>query len=265
MAEQVYRVVFEGQVEEGRDPVVVRTQLAALGLLNAEEPGKVLPGKPVVLESGLSKDQALHYAHALAATGARCRLVPCPATGAAPAASTSSDPVMAAIEPGWSPEPATPLPLATAVEPIPSEADKMMTCPKCGFEQEESEECQACGIIVTKFADRYGADDQDLCETRDVPKAGGQMYDGQLAQEQIYDGTSVQVLKSSSGEGFFAPEMRGIQKGVLGGIGMMVIAVVWFGLGYMAGIIFFYPPILFLFGLFALFKGLLTGNVSGHG
>jgi hypothetical protein len=45
---------------------------------------------------------------------------------------------------------------------------------------------------------------------------------------------------------------------------MMTIAVVWFVAGYAAGIIFFYPPILFLIGLFAFLKGILTGNLAGE-
>lgn len=65
--------------------------------------------------------------------------------------------------------------------------------------------------------------------------------------------------------GFFAPEKKGISKGVLGGLAMMVIAVVWFVAGYAAGYIFFYPPVLFVIGLYALLKGILTGNLAGKG
>ncbi len=50
---------------------------------------------------------------------------------------------------------------------------------------------------------------------------------------------------------------------MVGGILMMVIAVVWFVVGYVAGWVFYYPPILFLIGLYAFFKGMFTGNVSG--
>ena len=64
-------------------------------------------------------------------------------------------------------------------------------------------------------------------------------------------------------DSFFAPEKKGVQKGVLGGITMMVIAVVWFVGGYAAGIIFYYPPVLFLIGIYAFIKGLFTGNASG--
>lgn len=62
-------------------------------------------------------------------------------------------------------------------------------------------------------------------------------------------------------EDFFAPEKKGIEKGVLGGIIMMAIAIIWFVGGYSAGYIFYYPPILFLIGLYALLKGLFTGNI----
>ncbi len=57
---------------------------------------------------------------------------------------------------------------------------------------------------------------------------------------------------------------RGVDKGVLGGLAMMVIAVVWFfaGLQFLNRI-FFYPPILFVIGLVAFVKGLATGNIAG--
>lgn len=47
-----------------------------------------------------------------------------------------------------------------------------------------------------------------------------------------------------------------IHAGSLGGIAMMVVAVVWFVLGLKGGYIFYYPPVLFVLGLIAFFKGL---------
>ena len=44
---------------------------------------------------------------------------------------------------------------------------------------------------------------------------------------------------------------------VIGGIVMMVIAVVWFVVGWMAGRIFFYPPILFIIGIVAVIRGII--------
>ncbi|UCH98020.1 MAG: hypothetical protein JSV88_14525, partial [Candidatus Aminicenantes bacterium] len=72
-----------------------------------------------------------------------------------------------------------------------------------------------------------------------------------------------QTKEKPKDRGFFAPEKKGIQKGVVGGLAMMAIAVVWFVVGYAAGYVFYYPPILFLIGLYAFIKGLITGNIRG--
>ena len=69
---------------------------------------------------------------------------------------------------------------------------------------------------------------------------------------------------ANTGGGFFAAEKKGIGKGVLGGVIMIVIAVVWFVLGLMADRIFFYPPVLLCFGIFAVIKGLIQGNFTGR-
>jgi hypothetical protein len=50
---------------------------------------------------------------------------------------------------------------------------------------------------------------------------------------------------------------------VLGGIAMMVIAIVWFVGGLAINIIFIYPPILFIIGLIAFIKGMFAGNLAG--
>lgn len=47
------------------------------------------------------------------------------------------------------------------------------------------------------------------------------------------------------------------RSGVLGGLAAMVVAVVWFVVGWHAGKIFIYPPILFVIGGGAAIKGLL--------
>lgn len=64
-------------------------------------------------------------------------------------------------------------------------------------------------------------------------------------------------------QGSFGLEKKGMSKGVLGGIIMMAIALVWFVGGWIMGIIFFYPPILFVIGLVAFIKGAVTGNIAG--
>jgi hypothetical protein len=63
--------------------------------------------------------------------------------------------------------------------------------------------------------------------------------------------------------GSFRLEKKGLEKGVLGGIAMIAVAVVWFVVGLLCGYVFFYPPILLVIGIFAVIKGLATGNLAG--
>lgn len=48
-----------------------------------------------------------------------------------------------------------------------------------------------------------------------------------------------------------------VSRTIVGGAATMAIAVIWFGTGLVFGIIFFFPPIMFLLGLLTLVKGLM--------
>jgi hypothetical protein len=62
-------------------------------------------------------------------------------------------------------------------------------------------------------------------------------------------------------EGFFGVERAVLAKGKVGGPILMLVAVVWFVVGLGFDRIFFYPPVLFLFGLWGFFKA-ATGITS---
>ena len=132
-------------------------------------------------------------------------------------------------------------------------ASASMTCPKCGFVQPEGAECISCGVFVAKFVESSRRAE----EARHIQASVAE-------RQQAYVQTPVEHEDEVEDEGFFTPEQKGIDNGMAGGIAMMVIAAVWFGAGYLAGVIFFYPPILFLIGVFAFLKGLFTGNVAGE-
>lgn len=51
-----------------------------------------------------------------------------------------------------------------------------------------------------------------------------------------------------------------LNSGVLGGLGLIAVAVVWFVVGLFFGIIFIYPPFMAIFGMCAIVKGLISGN-----
>jgi hypothetical protein len=65
------------------------------------------------------------------------------------------------------------------------------------------------------------------------------------------------IRKSSSG-GAFGAEKGMLGAGVLGGMGLMAAAVVWFVVGLMFGYIFYYPPVMFVIGLIAMIKGFIS-------
>jgi hypothetical protein len=52
--------------------------------------------------------------------------------------------------------------------------------------------------------------------------------------------------------------LGGVNAGVVGGLVMILIAVVWFVAGLAVGIIFFYPPILAVIGVIAIIKGCVS-------
>jgi hypothetical protein len=54
----------------------------------------------------------------------------------------------------------------------------------------------------------------------------------------------------------FGLEQRAFDAGIIGGIGLMVVSVVWFVGGLMFNVIFPYPAILFLIGLAAMGRGI---------
>lgn len=98
------------------------------------------------------------------------------------------------------------------------------------------------------------ADFQEKCADFSLDKIALEKFKEKIVQRQQED----------ADRGFFGPEKKGIQKGVLGGVLMVVIAVAWFLLGLAANRIFFYPPVLLVIGIFAIIKGAATGNLAGE-
>ena len=72
-----------------------------------------------------------------------------------------------------------------------------------------------------------------------------------------------QIKESEKGE-YYAAAKIGINKGMMGGVIMIAIGVVMLIAGHIAGVFFYYAPILIGIGAFAFVKGFITGNVSGN-
>jgi hypothetical protein len=117
-------------------------------------------------------------------------------------------------------------------------------------------------FLETNFPEKYA-----MHLVTDMLREISKAFAGQYGPEAVTQSEAAQPVPQEKEKpkkgGFFAPEKKGIQKGIVGGIAMMAIATVWFFVGYEAGYIFYYPPILFVIGLYAFLKGLITGNISG--
>lgn len=138
---------------------------------------------------------------------------------------------------------------------------KGVTCPNCITQNSVNARfCQECGTNLTP-ENRVALTPEggrNLASNREVESAPKEKIEFNPGTKH-----SIDTVNKDDG-GFFAPEKKGIEKGVAGGIILMVIAFLWFFGGLAVGIIFWYPPILFIIGLYALFKGLANGNVSGE-
>jgi len=60
--------------------------------------------------------------------------------------------------------------------------------------------------------------------------------------------------------GGFGPERTALSWGVPGGILLIGVAAVWFFIGWEAGYIYFYPPVLAAIGVYGVIKGLAGGR-----
>ena len=76
--------------------------------------------------------------------------------------------------------------------------------------------------------------------------------------------TARNIDQANEARSSFRMEKALIKKGVLGGIAMMAIAVIWSFIAWNFGYIFYYTPVLFFIGLYAFIKGIVTSNFGGR-
>ena len=134
MAGQLYRVVFEGEILEGSQVQEVKRALAKLYNKTEDQVEHYFSGKRLTVKKDVDYETAMKYVKAFERAGAVCRVE--------------------GLEPHVSLE--QPLVLEKETEQ-PSQQDDAMVCPKCQFEQAHAEECVRCGIIISKYSERFDA------------------------------------------------------------------------------------------------------------
>ncbi len=148
---------------------------------------------------------------------------------------------------------------------------KQGRCPACKsvFTLEELFEAEPVATPVGPTSFNTGGNSWPAPATTKSPFGDDEDFnDYQLQAAYAAPQVHPQSMPSSlpSYQGSYQPPKpeRTWDSSVLGGIAMMVIAVVWFFGALALGVIFIYPPILFIIGLIATIKGLFAGNLSGE-
>ena len=134
MEEQLYRVIFEGEILEGSQVQEVKRALAKLYNKTEDQVEHYFSGKRLTVKKDVDYETAMKYVKAYERAGAVCRV--------------EELETHAGLE--------QPLMMEKETEQ-PSQQDDVMVCPKCQFEQGTSEECVRCGIIISKYSERFNA------------------------------------------------------------------------------------------------------------
>lgn len=138
MAGKLYRVVFEGEILEGSQVQEVKRALAKLYNRSEDQIERFFSGKRLAVKKDVDYETAMKCVKAFERAGAVCRVEE--------------------LEPHAGLE--QPLILEKETEK-PSQQDDGMVCPKCQFAQAPAEECVRCGIIISKYSERFHAPESE--------------------------------------------------------------------------------------------------------
>ncbi len=236
-----YKVIFLGLAVAGPEEEARLIQgLQKKFSLSQERAEQIIHRVPIVIKKGISKSEMERYAKAFEEIGGRIRVEeepspesvessrePGPASKPVPPQQTEPPPRR---EPP--PKPTPPPQPGPLFERKPYTGN-MVTCPQCGFEQPETDECVKCGIIISKFvryqemAKTYEGQVREISsEERPAPSwESGEGFIGafiQTTREVLFSPT--QFFKKITGsKGYWAPLIYGVICGVIGGC----MAILW--------------------------------------
>jgi hypothetical protein len=124
-----YRLVFRGEVENGRDIGNIKQEFSRLFKIDESGINEFFSGKPVVIKAQLNYETAVRYQSALRQIGILTAI---------DAHSNDEEPVEVSSSGGGEENPN-------------AQNAAIVRCPKCGHVQKESAECARCGLIINKY------------------------------------------------------------------------------------------------------------------
>lgn len=137
-------------------------------------------------------------------------------------------------------------------KPMPAPAKLKAKAPPPDDEDEDIPEVEAVD------------EEEDFEEAEEVEEADEDEEEEERPRKKKSNKKKSKKYKPIRRGGTSASEAGGFSYSIIGGLLIMILAVVWFVGGLMVGILFFYPPILFIVGVVAFINGLIRGNVAGE-
>jgi hypothetical protein len=236
-----YKVTFLGLTVAG--PEEEARLLAGLQKkfnLTPERAERLFQKVPIVVKKGISKAEMERYIKAFEEIGGKVKAEEEPSserleiTRELPEVGPRPEAVRPEPPPGREP-PASPQPslkFGPSVEKR-TYTGKMVTCPQCGFEQPETDECIKCGIIISKFfqyqemAKTYEGQVREI-SSEERPAPSWEKGEGFIesfintTREALFSPTQF-FKKVAEGRGYWAPLIYGVICGVIGSC----VAVLW--------------------------------------
>jgi hypothetical protein len=169
--------------------------------LTPEKAERLLQRVPIVVKKGVSKEEMEKYVKAFEGIGGRIRVE---------------------VE-----EEITELPeISAEAEPEKKPyMGRMVTCPQCGFEQPETDECVKCGVIISKYVSQQekahcieGQVREVSPEDKPVPWESGEGFLSAFFRTTggaLFSPTRF-FKKISIGEGYWTPLIYGLITGIIG-------------------------------------------------
>jgi hypothetical protein len=174
--------------------------------LSPEKAERLLEKVPVIVKKGITQDEMERYVSAFESLGGRVRV--------------EEEPLFQTPEVSIPPEPGKKL-----------FAGRMITCPQCGFEQPDTDECVKCGLVISKYQQYQEMAHSFESQVREIssedkysPWESGEGFIWaflRTTREALFEPTSF-FRKVAAGEGYWPPLIYALIAGIIGSAGSML-------------------------------------------